>query len=246
MSEQRCTSYSEEISKLREKNPFISSMQLVYTVLLDRILDHRLPPGKKLNQEQIAIDMSVSRTPVREAFSALESEGFLEKGAQGYSVYEMKPADYMLLLDVRMALEALAARLACSQMVSSERRMLERNLKETDEILESGFNSAWDGDFNVLDEKLSAELFHKLGQLDYNFHKLVVESSHNRFLIDAYNKMTPMIHFFRHSALSISACLNMSERHKKIYSAIKSRDESLAEERMRTHLSLTIPRAMGL
>ena len=83
--------FDADIARLHEINPFLSNTDLVYTILRDQIVNHKLQPGKKLNQEQIAIDMNVSRTPVREAFFRLETEGFLEKGAQGYTVYEMKP-----------------------------------------------------------------------------------------------------------------------------------------------------------
>ena len=106
--------FDADIARLHEINPFLSNTDLVYTILRDQIVNHKLQPGKKLNQEQIAIDMNVSRTPVREAFFRLETEGFLEKGAQGYTVYEMKPGDYMMLLDVRIAIERLATRLALS------------------------------------------------------------------------------------------------------------------------------------
>lgn len=238
--------YEKDIARLRDQNPFLSSSDLVYTILQTHIVDHRLLPGKRLNQEQIAIDMNVSRTPVREAFSRLEEEGFLEKGVQGYSVYEMKSSDYMMLLDVRLALEKLATRVACSQILSSERRRLEQNLKETEQLMRKGMDKAWDGDFQILNPMLADELFYELGKKDHEFHLMIINSSHNRYLIETYNRIDPKIHFFRFSALSVSACLNMMDRHRKILDAIISRDEELAEQRMETHLKLTVPRAMGI
>ena len=59
--------FDADIARLHEINPFLSNTDLVYTILRDQIVNHKLQPGKKLNQEQIAIDMNVSRTPVREA-----------------------------------------------------------------------------------------------------------------------------------------------------------------------------------
>ena len=67
--------FDADIVRLHEANPFLSNTDLVYTILRDQIVNHKLQPGKKLNQEQIAIDMNVSRTPVREAFFRLETEG---------------------------------------------------------------------------------------------------------------------------------------------------------------------------
>ena len=183
---------------------------------------------------------------MREAFFRLETEGFLEKGAQGYTVYEMKPGDYMMLLDVRIAIERLATRLACSQMLGSERRQLEQNLSETQRVLDSGIGKAWNGDFDILNQVLADRLFYEMGQLDHAFHRMIIAASHNKYLVSTYDSIDPKIHFFRYSALSVSACLNMTERHKKVFEAIVARDEELAERRMERHLALTVPRAMGL
>ncbi len=236
--------YAQTIKALRDKNPFITNTELVYIVLRDSIVSHRINPGQKLNQEQIAIEMSVSRTPVRDAFIALEGDGFLEKGAQGYTVYEMQAGDYVMLLDVRMALETLAAKLACSRMLGSERRLVEKNLKEAVELLKKGSDIAWDEDFDIINKSLAEKLFYKLGQKDHEFHMLIMTSAHNKYLLESYMNIDPRIQFFRYSALSVSSCLNMVERHQKIYDAICQRDEDLAERRMKKHLTLTIPRAI--
>lgn len=189
--------FDADIVRLHEANPFLSNTDLVYTILRDQIVNHKLQPGKKLNQEQIAI-------------------------------------------------EKLATRLACSQMLGSERRQLEQNLGETQRVLASGLGKAWNGDFDILDPALADRLFYEMGQLDHAFHRMIIAASHNKYLVSTYDSIDPKIHFFRYSALSVSACLNMTERHKKIFEAIVARDEELAERRMERHLSLTVPRAMGL
>lgn len=232
------------LEELRDKNPFISNTELVYMLVRDDIVEHRLKPGQKLNQEQIADALDMSRSPVREAFLKLEEDGFLSKGAQGYTVYVMQIGDYMALLDLRMAYEELATRLSCSRIRLSEMKEIEKNLLETKKYLDAGMSSAWDDNFEITNPKKAEALLYELGKKDQEFHKLIVNSSHNRFLIGAYERMQPMVHFFRQSALDVNACLNMLDRHKKIYSAITNRDENLAAERMRTHLALTVSRAM--
>lgn len=234
----------EELLKLQNKNPFISNTDLVYRLVLDDIVEHRLKPGQKLNQEQIAEELEMSRSPVREALSRLEQEGFLSKGAQGYTVYVMKIGDYMALLDLRTAIEQLATRLACSRIRVSEMKRIEQNLLETKKLLDKGTSSAWDEDFAISDPKLAERLIYELGKKDQQFHDLIIGSSHNRFLIDSYERLKPLIHFFRYSALDVNACLNMLDRHKMIYQAITLRDEELASQRMKTHLALTVSRAM--
>lgn len=234
----------EKLNRLREKNPFISNTELVYRLVREDIVEHRLKPGQKLNQEQIADELDMSRSPVREALAQLEQDGFLAKGAQGYSVYVMKIGDYMALLDLRTAIEQLATRLACSRIRISEMRRIEQNLLETKQLLDKGTNAAWDEDFLIADAKLAEGLIYELGKKDQQFHEFIVASSHNRYLIDSYERLKPLIHFFRYSALDVNACLNMLDRHKMIYQAITLRDEELAMQRMHTHLALTVSRAM--
>lgn len=236
--------YKKRMEQMREENPFLSSTELVYTLILDDIVSHRIAPGQKLNQEQLAEDLQVSRTPVREALQRLERENYIVKGAQGYSVYEMKIGDYMALLDVRIANEQLAAELACSRIRSSEAQKIEENLKETERLLKSGQGTAWDLDFNILDEKKASRLFSELGRRDREFHALIIGAAHNKYLTETYENMAPRIHFFRYSALTVNTCLNMLERHRKIYEAISARDEELARRRMKKHLELTVTRAM--
>lgn len=232
------------LEHLRNKNPFISNTELVYRLVREDIVEHRLEPGQKLNQEQIADALEMSRSPVREALAMLEEEGFLAKGAQGYTVYVMKIGDYMALLDLRTAHEELATRLACSRIRLSEMKEIEKNLLETKKFLDAGMSTAWDDNFEITNPKRAEGLICELGKKDQEFHSLIVISSHNRYLIDSYEHLKPMVHFFRHSALDVNACLNMLDRHKMIYAAITNRDEDLAMQRMRTHLALTVSRAM--
>lgn len=232
------------LEKLRDANPFISNTELVYRLVRDDIVEHRLQPGQKLNQEEIAATLDMSRSPVREALAKLEQEGYLSKGAQGYTVYKMKIGDYMALLDLRIAIEALATRLSCSRIRITEMKNIEKNLLETKVLLDDGMATAWNEDFEITNPKRAEKLLYELGKKDQEFHALVIRASHNRYVIDTYNDLRPMIHFFRYSALSVNACLNMLDRHKMIYSAITSRDEELAVQRMTTHLQLTVTRAM--
>ena len=234
----------ENVKRLQEKNPFISNTEIVYLLVREDIVEHRILPGQKLNQEQIADKLNISRSPVREAMSLLERDGFLSRGAQGYTVYTMAIGDYMALLDLRTAIEQLATRLSCSRIRLSEMKSIESNLLETKKLLDAGMETAWNDDFIITNKDLADKLIYELGKKDQAFHRLVVGSSHNRYLIETYENLMPRIHFFRYSALDVNACLNMLDRHKMIYDAITRRDEELATHRMTTHLALTVSRAM--
>ena len=213
------------MEQMRAENPFLSNTEVVYRLIREDIVEHRMKPGQKINQEQLADELNISRTPVRDALAILENDGYLIKGAQGYVVYEMKIGDYMMLLDLRIAIERLAVRLACSRIRNSEAEKIKKNLDETRALLEKCYNTAWDKDFAIIDEQKAKKLFFEFGKKDHD-------------------DLLPKIHFFRFFALDVNAILNMVERHQMIYKAIISRDEELAEHKMQTHLALTVSRAM--
>lgn len=236
--------FGQDIATLYNKNPFFSNTELVYTVLLNRIVDCRIEPGYKLNQEQLAIDMGVSRTPVRDALSRLEHEGYIVKGGQSYTVYEVTANDYAMLLDVRAALEVLAAKLSCSRMLISERKKIEVNLDRTDRILSETVGKVWSEDFTVIDKKEFNRLITELARLDQDFHLSILNASHNPYLKETYFHIKPRIHFFRNSALTAGSFLTMAEWHRKIYNAILDRNEQLAQKQMERHLELTLSAAL--
>ena len=88
------------------------SMQ-VYTILKGMIADYRFNPGTRVNVEQIAKEVGVSRTPVWEAVHRLVQEGLLENiPNRGVFMSALSPKQAIELYTVRETLEALAARLA--------------------------------------------------------------------------------------------------------------------------------------
>lgn len=86
----------------------------VYEVLKDKILSMELPPGTRLKDGELAEDLGVSNTPVREAIRQLEKDGSVETiPYRGNFVRKMSPEEVCETYDVRMVLEPLAVRLAC-------------------------------------------------------------------------------------------------------------------------------------
>lgn len=76
-----------------------------------RIIDGLYPPGARLTEDGVAEALGVSRTPVRLALRTLEQEGLLHKtGKRGLVVRAFSEADVLCALEVRGALEGLAAR----------------------------------------------------------------------------------------------------------------------------------------
>jgi DNA-binding GntR family transcriptional regulator len=102
-------------------------MDEIYLRLRDYILSGTLAPHERLHQSDLAHVLGVSRTPVREALLRLEREGLIyTRSGHGMFVKGMTAADVSELYDVRLALEPVAARLACAQATADHIVAVER------------------------------------------------------------------------------------------------------------------------
>ena len=102
-------------------NDFLPLRDVVFNTLRQAILKGELEPGERLMEMQLAEQLGVSRTPIREAMRKLELEGLVlmipRKGAVVAEITEKSLRD---VLEVRKALEELAVRLACEKIQDEE------------------------------------------------------------------------------------------------------------------------------
>jgi len=191
--------------------------EVVFETLREAIINGTLRPGERLMEVQLAEDMGVSRTPVREAIRKLELEGFVimvpRKGAYVAGISTKDIAD---VFEVRAALESLAAGLAAE-------RITEEELKELNKFLMQVTVNAEIGDLE------------KVVQSDTEFHDLIYRASRNNRLVQIINKLREQIQRFRITSLSYPGRIKQTlEEHKKLVEAISDRDivraRSLAQE----------------
>ena len=101
--------------------------ELVFESLREAIIQGKLGPGERLMEIQLAEEMGVSRTPVREAIRKLELEGLVvmipRKGAY---VAGLSLKDIADVFEIRRALEGLAAELASERATDEELEQMER------------------------------------------------------------------------------------------------------------------------
>lgn len=90
------------------------------------ILTGKYPPGTVLRQEELAQQYSVSRVPLREAFSRLEAEGYLLlRPRRGYSVASLNQDEIAEIFDLRMVIESHAAQIATLNRTPEDIRAVE-------------------------------------------------------------------------------------------------------------------------
>ena len=99
----------------------------VLVALREAITSGRLPADARIKQEQIAAELGVSRTPVREALVLLEQEGLVRLvPRRGALVQGFTAADVRELYELRELLEPAAAALATARATEADRETVQR------------------------------------------------------------------------------------------------------------------------
>ena len=187
----------------------------IYETLLKQIIDHKLKPGERLIEEQIGRDLGVSRTPLRDAISALARDGFVKvEPRRGASVRDFQLKDLIELYDIRMAVEGLAAKLAAG------------NIKH--DILKRLASDFAKNDAGVLLEA------------DTNLHRIIIESCGNAKLQEILVNLTNLVQAFRTAGYkSKSRSKSATVYHIKIVKALMNGNGDGAEKLMREHIEKT-------
>jgi DNA-binding GntR family transcriptional regulator len=189
-----------------------------YLAIKDKIVRTELIPGEVINEADLMEDLHYGRTPIREALKRLQVEDLVVvKPRRGIFVSELAITDLSQIFEVRVELEALAARLA-SQRISPER------LKKLEELAEEYQNAPP----SQKDQLIS---------LDGKFHGVIREATHNRFLIsnlEHYYNLSLRIWYL---ALPQAAAEDIDVgAHLEIYQAIADGDPDRAASRVAEHI----------
>jgi DNA-binding GntR family transcriptional regulator len=122
---------SGKSNTLRKRSPQPLSAEQVCDRIRSAILSGELKPGSKLTEQDLAADLEVSRTPVREAIRQLEVERLVSRTPfVGVTVAQLSPEEVIELLDIREVLEGLVARLATENMDSFHLQRLKKSLQQ--------------------------------------------------------------------------------------------------------------------
>jgi len=190
-----------------------------YDTIKESILNLRVPPGAQLHIEDLADQMGVSRTPVREALLRLESDGLVRAVPRvGFFVTEITRRDLEDLFELRALLESFAAEKAASLLTDDE-------LARVDRLLEASVSAVEQGD---MDRFLETEIA---------FHTLFIERAPNRHLIAMMESLQDLT--YRERVLSLESLKNVREslnEHQRIVEALHQRDGELTGRLMREHI----------
>ena len=195
---------------------FIKHESLVHQIvqgLEKKILEGTLKPGERIVEENLCRTLGVSRSPVREAFRILESEGFVShEPRKGISVTRVTPEEAEDIYRIRANLESLATYLA----VKKRNPNVLRELKELNARM---IRAASQKNQNAY------------GQLNLQFHGVLINACENQRLIQLIGTFSKQTVRYRLEAMSVPNWMNASLKvHEDLIRAFESGDADAAGE----------------
>jgi DNA-binding GntR family transcriptional regulator len=197
-----------------------------YEIVNELLMDLTIEPGARINMDQLARDLQVSNTPLREALSRLEAKGLVtRRDLHGYSASPLLD-DRQLgdLFALRTLLEPEAARRAAKQGPGEP---LIAELRET--VVEMQ---------RLSEEPTLDEQYHKyraFAEADARFHQAISAASGNGLLHATLVGLNPHVHNYRLSFKTVMAPDTVHE-HLEVLEAIAGRKSGEAASAMRRHL----------
>jgi DNA-binding GntR family transcriptional regulator len=206
-----------------------SVVDQVYMAIRDRITSGSLPRGARVHQEDLAAELGVSRTPVREALRRLAAEGLVEmRTNRGARVADIDQGGMRGAYDARLVVEPGAARLAAG-----------RRLPEPLARMRAA----------VAVQRRSLRSVERSFQANREFHLALVAASGNDYLLQLVERLWVA----RIGATIYERQVETQERmvldvreHEQILEAIEAGDARRAESLTRRHLADAMKRSMDV
>jgi DNA-binding GntR family transcriptional regulator len=214
-------SIEEESELLRRKSLKDGVFELVH----ERIVAGQVAPGEWLRQEEIASQLGVSQTPVREALDMLVSVGLAERVPyRGVRVPALTAEDIVDAYVLRLVLERPVAHLAALNISPGALDELYAIMKQSRPLV-----------------RLQEMSQHR--QLNKRFHLAVARASGNTLLMKLYEMVSNLFpdwrlyeYMFRHPELLENSLEREAGEHQAIVDALASHDPELAVQQVVTHI----------
>jgi DNA-binding GntR family transcriptional regulator len=189
----------------------------VKELILARILSGEYGPGERLVETRIAQELGTSQAPVREALRDLELLRFVESEPfRGARVREVSEDELIEIYPVRAAIEEVAAREAAVR--------LDGAVDELEAELDAMRAAAEKGDL------------HEQVEHDVAFHRLIVEASGNRILLETWLSLRIESRTIVTALRSGLDGREIAARHEPVLEALRARDPKRAGEALRRHV----------
>lgn len=197
----------------------VALYQVVAERLRQAIYDHELEPGQWIDEQKLAQQYGISRTPLREALKVLHAEGLVTlHPRRGCFVTELSPQDLDEIFPVMALLEGRCAFEAVRKAASADLRRLEEIHARLEKYAAAG----------------DIERYY---EHNYAFHEAVQKLAGNPWLQRTVTELRKLLRLLRGRQLRAPGRLQASlEEHRRIMEAFRNQDPTRAEQLMHDHL----------
>ena len=204
------------LDKISEHKPIRDE---VFTSLRSAILKGHFKPGERLVEKELAQQMDISRTPIREAIRKLELEGLVDYAPRkGVVVVGVSSEDALEIYTICAVLEGLAARLAAHN----------RSVEELSNLKKLLFG---------MEECIKKDNIDKLYTLHSRFHNSIAKVSKSPRLYQMIISLRDYVENFTEISYYLPGRLQYGwEEHREIVDAIDKGNDDMAEHAARNHL----------
>jgi len=200
-----------------QSGSYLTKTERATQALRDAILRGDIPAGAQLTVGELAEQLGMSPTPVREAIRILQAEGLLHQAPHHtISAITFAEQDIVNIFDLRAVLEALATRLATPLLT-------ERDFARLDAILEQ------------MAVARQAEDFAAVHRINVEWHVTIYRATGNTILLDTIQSLWQK--FLWESLWSVgSHTMTSLDQHAEILDALRARDAERAADLMAAHM----------
>lgn len=209
-----------------------SRVESAYSELKRRIMDNAYPPNRRFLENELARDLGMSRTPVREALIRLEKDGLIELTPRhGMRVLPLSPDDMREIYEALTCLETTAAEMFARRKPDDKTlRPMEKAVADMESALRKHDLDAW-------------------AEADERFHRYLLEQCGNRRIAAMAFGVWDIVHRARVLTLRLLPPPTKSnEEHRELVEALRKGDGKLARqvhERQRNRASMAIVEVLG-
>ncbi len=209
------------------------SVEKVYEKVKLLAIDYQFRPGERVNEVELAAELGVSRTPVREALNRLAQEGFMNfVPNRGFYSRDLTPDGVRELYEVRMVIEQSTFRFAC--------------LRASDEDI-ARTTAIWENVTLHPPELQDADYWARIAQVDELFHMEIARIARNTRLYEMLESLNSLSRFFRRIDLEAPVRRNNAyDEHVEIIAALRARDINKGVRLMEQHISLSSEHAVAV
>ena len=192
---------------------------IIFEKLQKAIFCGKFKSGEKITEKEIAKELKVSRTPVREALYRLASTGLIKIiPHRGFIISRWSSKEIKDVIELRIVLEVFAVKLAIKRILPNEINELKTLIAK-------------------MGKAAKKEDMLKASHLNSLFHDKIILASKNKELFEVMKPIKNKIHHFRIISIFTPSRLKGSlKEHKEILNALINKDDELAQKLMAKHI----------